>query len=528
MPSQDGVRQMISSIITGSSVPKNIISYTSLKNDPTLCQLGGDVIEIHSPVDITVTDGKDNFLGIDSDGNIRRDIPGSSFEVENGHKYVYLPTGDGETYTISLQGSPSLGTGSGTYTLIDEKIVNDQPAGAQIFKDQPVTASFSASLDIVSPTPAIMVNGGAAIAPTFAVSGDALQDALAPVTAATLAGDKGEDGFYHSDVTVNLSAADPAQSGVTPAGIASISYVLDGNATSTVDDSTASITVSDEGSHTLTYFSQDKVGNQETQKTISFVIDKTPPTITADAKTADGQDYVAGNWTNQIVTVHFDCNDGGSGIAVCPADKIISTDGITQAVSGLAADNAGNQSNVSFGPIDIDKVSPEIRFSFDQAQKDLVFSASDNLSGPGATDQGNATVYDKAGNFTKLGFVEKNRAQSLRAQVNGLTYSDGTKADISNVQLAFAWFYGYTPAVPVSLSGLLSLPAMPVTLPKSNTLTFLLQQAKLKDGSFIVTLYTGKNTLVLEYKNKKLALNTYSGLKLIKFATSAGAFGWSY
>ena len=89
-------------------------------------------------------------------------------------------------------------------------------------------------------------------------------------------------------------------------------------------------------------------------------------------------------------------------------------------------------------------------------------------------------------------------------------------------------FYGYTPAVPASLTGVLSLPAVPAALSQSNTLTFLLQQAKLKDGSFIVAVYSGKNTLILEYKNKKLSLQTVAGLKLVKFSTGAGLFSWSY
>jgi len=610
MPSQDGIRQTIVNIIAGSSLDQGskILPYQTVKDNPSLCQLSGQVIEIHSPVDITVTDGLGNVLGVDGDGNIRRDIPGASFEIENGHKYVYLPTGDGEAYNISLKGDSSLqGTNGGTYTLIDEKIVANQPAGAQIFKDQPVSAGYSASLNNITGAPTIAVSDGATITPTFAVPGNSLQDLVSPTTRITLDGQKGEAGFYRSDVTVNLNAIDAAQSGVTPAGGTSISYALD-NATSTVADSSASFTVGGEGAHKITYFAQDKLGNQEEAKTISLAIDKTAPQIlcgSADGQwhaantaiactasddgsglanigdvsftlstsvddntetdnaatdsrkvcdnagncvtagpitgnkidrkapavtvsaTAAGASYVADTWTNQNVTIHFVCSDRGSG-AICPADKTISQEGITKVVSATAVDNAGNQSTVTFGPIKIDKTSPEIQFNFDQTAKDLVFASADSLSGSGIVDQNNATVYDAAGNFSKIGFVEKNRAQSLRAQVNGLTYSDGKKADIGNVQLAFAWFYGYTPSVPVSISGLQSLPTIPTALAKSNTLTFLLQQAKLKDGSFIVALYGGKNTLILEYKNKKMNLQTVSGLKLIKFATNAGLFAWSY
>jgi hypothetical protein len=225
---------------------------------------------------------------------------------------------------------------------------------------------------------------------------------------------------------------------------------------------------------------------------------------------------VAWNWT-----------DGGSGINAgsCLPNSVSSGEG-QKSLTASCKDMAGNVGNV-IKTFQIDKASPEIKFNFDQTAKDLAFSASDNLSGGSIASLGNPVIaMDAAGNKTQLSFVEKNRTQSLRAQVNGLTYSDGTKADTSNVQLAFAWFYGYTPAVPTALIGTLSLPKIPATLPKSNTLTFLLQQAKLKDGSFIVALYGGKNTLILEYKNKKLNLKTVAGLRLVEFSTGAGSFSW--
>jgi hypothetical protein len=80
----------------------------------------------------------------------------------------------------------------------------------------------------------------------------------------------------------------------------------------------------------------------------------------------------------------------------------------------------------------------------------------------------------------------------------------------------------------MSLTGILPLPTVPATLAKGNTLTFLLQQAKLKDGSFVVALYSGKSTLILEYKNKKLNLQTILGLRLLTFSTNKGTFAWSH
>jgi|GEM_PF-1238707 len=445
MPSQDGIRQKIVNILTGSQLPvgNNIITYADLENDKSKCELWGREIIIKSPLDIVVVDANNNRLGFAENGSMQNDIPGASFDVFDGHKYVYLPTGDGENYSINLKG-----TGVGTFTLIDAKIEASKTTTAQVFNDVPVTTGFSANLNIENDVPVINENNGISLQPTGVVGGNASLDILPPVTTATLTGDQGNAGFYHSDVTVKLSAQDVAQEDSVSAGVLSINYSIDGGANLPVFASGKSFTISTEGSHTVRFFSKDKLGNVEGEKSINFAIDK---------------------------------------------------------------------------------AAPEIQFSFDQSKKDLVFVASDTLSGPGsiADQNGVITANDNAGNNTQLKFVEKNRSQSLRAQVSGLSYN-GKTVDIGNNQLAFAWFYGFTPAISAALTGTLPLPTIPATMPKSNTLTFLLQQAKLKDGSFIVAVYVNNKTMILEYKNKKLSLKTIASLKIVNFATNTGTFFWSY
>ena len=161
----------------------------------------------------------------------------------------------------------------------------------------------------------------------------------------------------------------------------------------------------------------------------------------------------------------------------------------------------------------------------------MVFTATDNISDPdniAITDQnGVVTATDQAGNTTKLVFNEKNRKQSLRAQLKSISHND-TTVNLSSNRIGFAWFYGYTPKIPAILGGLQSLPPVPANLPQSNTLKFLLQQARLNDGSFVVAIYANNKTRIAEYKNRKLNLKTYSGLKLLKFNTNNGKLNWSY
>ena len=347
----------------------------------------------------------------------------------------------GGQYHINLKGS-----GTGTFTLIDEKIEGDQAKATQVFNDIPVSPGFSGAL-VIGNAAQIVSASGPAINPTSIVQGNAAQDMLAPKTVATISGQMGKPDFYRGKTVINLVSQDLSQD-ADASGVFSITYQLDNNATSTVQSATTTIPVG-EGRHKLVFFADDRLGNKEIPQTINFTVDNT---------------------------------------------------------------------------------APEIGFQFDPTKKDLVFTASDNISAPAnivISDQdGNVTATDEAGNTAQLSFKEKNRVQSLRAQLNGLAYN-GQAADVGGVQLAFAWFFGYTPTMP-ALTGLQSLPAIPATLPKTGPLSFLLQQAKLKDGTFVAAVYGGKNTLVLEYKNKKLTSQTFSGLKLLKFATNAGSFSWSY
>jgi hypothetical protein len=132
-----------------------------------------------------------------------------------------------------------------------------------------------------------------------------------------------------------------------------------------------------------------------TYQIISSVEEYTPPveslTITANATKEDGTPYTAGTWTNQTVTVHFDCSDPNSDIASCTADQAFSTDGVTPTVSGTATDVAGNSISVSFGPIQIDKTPPVITFAsrtaansngWNNSDVTVNWSCSDSGSGP--------------------------------------------------------------------------------------------------------------------------------------------------
>jgi hypothetical protein len=106
-------------------------------------------------------------------------------------------------------------------------------------------------------------------------------DTTPPTTTAAVAPSPNSSQWNNTNVVVALSATDnPGGSGV-----GSISYSLSGAQTGSavVPGSTASVTISAEGITTVTYFATDNAGNQESPKSLTVRVDKTPPTVACSA-----------------------------------------------------------------------------------------------------------------------------------------------------------------------------------------------------------------------------------------------------
>jgi hypothetical protein len=182
-------------------------------------------------------------------------------------------------------------------------------------------------------------------------------DAIPPVTTASATvGDSTTSAYSfgswaNQPVTITLTASDD------PGGsdIASTAYVLDGG---TQQIYSGSFTVSTDGDHTLTFWSIDNAGNSETARTVHLMIDQTPPLITG----MPTMNPNSNGWYNSPVTIHWSCSDsGGSGIAGCPADQMISSEGVNQTANGTATDLAGNTATATSSPgVDIDLTEPVV------------------------------------------------------------------------------------------------------------------------------------------------------------------------
>ncbi len=132
-----------------------------------------------------------------------------------------------------------------------------------------------------------------------------------------------------------------------------------GLATNTVG---GNVTFSNEGTYpavTNTGTCVDNASNVAAAVTAGpFKIDLTKPTISAAATTQPN----ANGWYNSAVTIHFTCTDALSGIAFCPGDEVVSSEGV--AVSSTAqtsidrAINYSTPSNVV--TVKLDKTAPVV------------------------------------------------------------------------------------------------------------------------------------------------------------------------
>ncbi len=135
---------------------------------------------------------------------------------------------------------------------------------------------------------------------------DAIQDNIAPVTTSNLTpqNTNGQNGWYTTNVAVNLSASDNC------AGIDSIEYSTDGG--QTWQPYTGAFNINNEGTTTVLYRSEDKAGNTETNNSITVKIDKTAPTFTLSATPSR---IFPPNGQMVNVSINGEATDSSSGLA---------------------------------------------------------------------------------------------------------------------------------------------------------------------------------------------------------------------
>jgi hypothetical protein len=282
MPSQNGIRQTIVNVISGSSL--NVDS--SITQDITKCKLKGKAISVFSPLDIEVTDQDGNFLGFASDGSVQNDIPQAEFSFAGEHKFLYLPDEDGQTYTIKVRG-----TGSGIFTLKIKDLDNGVES-ASVFTNIPVTTDLVGNLKFSNSGTSLELDNNhdgqidSILYPSI-LNQNQTADIYTPISTLSLSGKKNGAEKYIGAVQINILTGEQIIIGREneTSGILEINYRLDAGdwkkATSTFEtlflNSTSTLpSVSALGKHKLEYYAVDKAGNIEDTQEQEFEIIEEP------------------------------------------------------------------------------------------------------------------------------------------------------------------------------------------------------------------------------------------------------------
>jgi hypothetical protein len=190
-------------------------------------------------------------------------------------------------------------------------------------------------------------------------------DNIAPTTASSLTGTLGEGGWYTTSVSINLTATDLPPNGY---GVDFVSRRVNDGSWSYYS---SPFNISSDGTNKVDFYSVDKANNEETLKTITVKIDKTPPTggvtinnddqytistlVTLQAQASDGQ----GSGIYQM-RFHNEGEDWGTWMSYRSTDvswTLESGDG-TKRVYVQFKDTAGNLSPIYFDEIILDTEPP--------------------------------------------------------------------------------------------------------------------------------------------------------------------------
>ncbi|MDO8806201.1 MAG: FG-GAP-like repeat-containing protein [Elusimicrobiota bacterium] len=214
------------------------------------------------------------------------------------------------------------------------------------------------------------------------VSGISIDKTL-PVTRAELSG-VAENAWYNTAVTLTLISTDALS------GVDKVLYRVEGSGYSGAEQAYAEPVVFDgAGVFEVHYQTIDRAGNAETEKSLTFKIDRGLPQISYTLAPPSNEK----GWNNTDVTVSFECSDGLSGIAGCPGFITYSMEGIDISTSVRAWDLAGNYQDSTVGGIKIDKTPPVSSAAFSGVYNNgyyggavaVTITSTDALSGVAGT-----------------------------------------------------------------------------------------------------------------------------------------------
>ena len=194
-------------------------------------------------------------------------------------------------------------------------------------------------------------------------------DTVPPTVTGTASQAPNANGWSPIGTTITWTSTDPAPSSGTPT-------------------TPAPTVVSTEGANQVITSPEscDPAGNCSVG-TYTISVDATPPTLSASTSQQSQQ---GSGWFNSDVVFHWSCSDAISGIQTgCPADSVVTGEGVGLSANSTVSDRAGNVTTASTPAVNIDRTPPVTQASSQSGwinhDVTVTLTATDNLSGVAAT-----------------------------------------------------------------------------------------------------------------------------------------------
>jgi len=266
MMSNESVKELVSGLLLDNFNGNENV----LQNRSTCTLRKGKILANYSPVELHITDQEGNSAGPADTDSTENKIPGAQYLVLGEEKFAFLPTDEGQEYSITLKAIES-----GDFDLkiqnFDEEIVN-----TMFYHQIEINASSSARFILSDTSDDSQIefdyegDGSFIQVPASSILDEIESaDEVPPVTIPNPAGAVGLNGWYRSNVNLALDATDDNSR------VLKTEYSVDSGTTWL--EYLSPIQITTPGINEFLFFSTDRAGNREENQSIEIKIDKWAP-----------------------------------------------------------------------------------------------------------------------------------------------------------------------------------------------------------------------------------------------------------